>query len=71
MRCPGMRRRAGVRCHNGAMLSDFFNSLVTWVGQHPVAAGLVIIGGVVAILKCIGEGSDRTWCDCEEKADQP
>lgn len=37
-----MRRRAGVRCHNGAMLSDFFNSLVTWVGQHPVAAGLVI-----------------------------
>jgi len=24
------------------MLSDFFNSLVTWVGNHPVAAGIVI-----------------------------
>ena len=51
------------------MLEYFFSGLVAWVGQHPVAAGLVIIGGVVAILKCIGEGSDRTRCDCEEKAD--
>lgn len=24
------------------MLSDFFNNLVTWVGNHPVAAGIVI-----------------------------
>lgn len=24
------------------MLTDFFNSLVTWVGNHPVAAGIVI-----------------------------
>lgn len=24
------------------MLTDFFNSLVTWVGNHPLAAGLVI-----------------------------
>ena len=37
----------------------------------PVAAGLVIIGGVVAILKCIGEGSARTRCDCEEESDRP
>ncbi len=34
--------RGAARCHNGEMLSDFFNNLVTWVGNHPVAAGIVI-----------------------------
>lgn len=30
-----------------------------------VLAGLVIIGGVIAILKCIVAGTSRTPCDCE------
>lgn len=32
-----------------------------------ICAGLVTVGGVVAVLKCIGEGSGRTPCDCEER----
>ncbi|MFN3930864.1 MAG: hypothetical protein ACK4JY_03860 [Brevundimonas sp.] len=32
-----------------------------------VLSAVVAVGGVVAILKCINAGTDRTPCDCEER----
>src|SRR5690606_10536893 len=37
-----LRRRSSARCHNPPMLEGFFNGLVGWVGNPPVAAGLAL-----------------------------